>query len=56
MKRTFLSGLLFLFVFQISAKTPAPQLKIDQVMTQQELRDTGVSTLSPLKGKLSMSG
>lgn len=47
MKRTILMGLLILLVFPILAKSPAPQMKIDQVMTQQELRETGVSTLSP---------
>ncbi len=45
MKRALLA-LLFLLILQISAQSPTPPLKIDQVMTQQELRDTGVSTLN----------
>ena len=46
MKRALLVGLLFPFVFEASAESPTSPLKIDQVMTQQELRDTGVSTLN----------
>lgn len=46
MRRAFLLGLAFLFLLPISAKSPSPQLKIDQVVTEQELRDTGVSTIS----------
>jgi len=46
MKRVLLMGLLLLLVFQVSAQSPTPLLKIDQVMTQQELQDTGVSTLN----------
>jgi len=39
-------ALLFLLCFQVSAQSPRTLLKIDQVMTHQELRDTGVSTLN----------
>ncbi len=39
-------GVLSLFVFQVLAQSPTLQLKIDQVMTPREFRDTGVSTLS----------
>jgi hypothetical protein len=46
MKRALPLGLLSLFVFQVLAESPTLRLKIDQVMTPQELRDTGVSTLS----------
>ena len=46
MKRVLPVGLLSLFVFQVLAQSPTLQLKIDQVMTAKELRDTGVSTLS----------
>ena len=46
MKRAFLAGLLFLLGLRVLAQSPILQMKIDQVMTWQELRDTGVSTLN----------
>jgi len=37
----------FLVAAQLLAQSPILQLKIDQVMSQREMQDTGVSTLTP---------
>jgi hypothetical protein len=46
MKHMLLVGLFVLFGFQAGAQSPTLQLRIDQVMSRQELQDTGVSALS----------
>jgi hypothetical protein len=47
MKPTFLVAIIFLIAAQLIAQSSTLQLKIEQVMTQRELQDTGVSTLTP---------
>jgi hypothetical protein len=47
MKPTFLVAIILLIAAQLIAQSSTLQLKIEQVMTQRELQDTGVSTLTP---------
>jgi hypothetical protein len=46
MKSLMLSVLMGLLAIHIFANGPAQQMKIEQVMTSQEMRDTGVTTLT----------
>lgn len=46
MKKLILFVLLCLIAVHVLATTPAQQVKIDHVMTAQEMRDTGIATLS----------
>jgi hypothetical protein len=46
MRLGFVIAMVFLVAVQVLAQTPAFQLKIEQVMTQRELQDTGISTLT----------
>lgn len=46
MKKLILFVLLCLIAVHVLATTPAQQVKIEHVMTAQEMRDTGIATLS----------
>ena len=46
MKKLMLSVFMGLLALHVLANAPAQQMKIEQVMTSQEMRDTGIATLT----------